>query len=387
MLALSWSVYFGFGLVSTSLAALITPIRRDLGLSYSEVGVILGAWQLVYIVVAYPAGLFVDTLGTRRAVALGVALVALSALGRSVATSFVTLFLAVAIFGVGGPIVSIGLPKVIASWFTGRPRALASGIYTTGSTSGNIASLALTNSLVLPLAGSWQMTCGLYGLFAGGIGASWWLLARDPLPLARHGSAPTLSFGAACRRVLTTRMVWLVVAVGFTGFMLGHGFRSWLPQILEFKGFTPAEAGFFAALPGVGSVIGSIVVTRVATRTGRKPAVMGCLAADATALLAIDRLTGPTLVGVLVLEGFCAGALLPLLLSILMDLREVGAEAMGAAAGIYFSVGEVGGFTGPSVMGLLKDLTGSFSAGMMVLAGVALVMLIPTSLLQVPRRR
>ncbi len=52
MLALAWSVYAGFGMISATLPALITPIRRDIPLTYGEAGMILGAWQLIYIPVS-----------------------------------------------------------------------------------------------------------------------------------------------------------------------------------------------------------------------------------------------------------------------------------------------------------------------------------------------
>ena len=110
MLALAWLVYSGFGIVSSSLPALITPIRGDLGLSYAEVGVLLGIWQLVYIVVAYPAGVLVDRVGTYRALGIGALLVATSGLMRAFAGDFTTLLLSVAVFGFGGPIISIGVP-------------------------------------------------------------------------------------------------------------------------------------------------------------------------------------------------------------------------------------------------------------------------------------
>ena len=379
MLALAWSVYFGFGVVSASLAALITPIRSDLSLSYAQAGLVFGAWQLVYIVVSYPAGLFVDRVGTRRALTLGALLVAASAYGRAIAIDFPTLFAAVALFGCGGPIVSIGLPKVVAGWFTGRPRAVASGIYTTGSTSGNVVALAATNALILPLLGSWRLTCTAYGVLATAIAVGWWLLARDPPPADGRGrhDGP-----GAWRTVVQTRAVWLVVVVGFTGFMIGHGFRNWLPQILESKGLSPADAGYLAALPGVSSIFGSILIARLAARVGRKPVVATLLLVVAASLLAVSVFDGPALVLILVVQGFCAGAILPLLLSMLMDLREVGASAMGTAAGMYFAFGEIGGFAGPALMGLLKDLTGAFTTGLVLLAGITLVMLLPTSLLR-----
>ena len=386
MLGLAWTVYFGFGVVSSSLAALITPIRADLELSYAEVGIVLGAWQLVYIVVAYPAGLFVDRVGTRRALLLGTLLIAASAFARAVADGFVGLFAAVALFGCGGPIVSIGLPKVVAGWFLGRPRALASGIYTTGSSSGGVVALAATNSLVLPLVGGWRATSATYGLLVLSIAVGWWLLARDA-PAPRRPAGAGAAGGGSWRTVLRTRAVWLVVVVGFTGFMIGHGFRNWLPQILESRGLSPAAAGYLAALPGLAGVCGSILVARLAARVGRKPVVAAMLAIITATLLLVASAPGPALAPILAVQGFCAGAILPLLLSMLMDLREVGAAAMGAAAGLYFSVGEIGGFVGPAVMGLLKDQTGSFTAGLTLLAAISAAMLLPTTLLREPGRR
>lgn len=386
MLALAWLVYSGFGIISSSLPALITPVRLDLQLTYSEVGILLGAWQLVYIVVSYPAGLFVDRVGTHRALALGALLVACSGLMRAFATDFTALFLSVAIFGVGGPIISIGVPKVIASWFSGRPRVTAAGIYITGSTTGSILALSTTNSLVLPVLGSWQATCAVYGSIVLGIALTWWLLARDPpKPVVRPGGPPPVSFSDACMTVVKTRAVWLVVIVGFTGFMINHGFRSWLPQILEFKGMSAADAGYLSALPGLASIAGSITTARMAARFPRKTVVATCLITVGASLVAVDLLTGLPLMLALAVQGFFAGGVGPVLLTILMDLREVGAGSMGAAAGIYFAVGEVGGFSGPSVMGILKDWTGGFTAGLLLLAAITIIMLLPTWMIRDPR--
>ena len=56
MLALLWLLYITFGLVSRSIFPLVTPILTDLGLSYSQMGLILGSWQLTYIFAALAAG-------------------------------------------------------------------------------------------------------------------------------------------------------------------------------------------------------------------------------------------------------------------------------------------------------------------------------------------
>ena len=52
---------------------------------------------------------------------------------------------------------------------------------------------------------------------------------------------------------------------------------------------------------------------------------------------------------------------------------------MGAAAGLFFSAGEFGGFLGPLLMGLMRDATGLLNPGFMMLGAVSvfLVILLP----------
>ena len=55
-----------------------------------------------------------------------------------------------------------------------------------------------------------------------------------------------------------------------------------------------------------------------------------------------------------------------------MDIPEVGSKYLGAAAGMFFCFAEIGGCTGPWIVGALVDMTGSFLAGMLFLAGLSL---------------
>ena len=65
-----YAVYFAFGVVALSIPPLVGEGRADLGLSRVAMGLALGAWQLVYLGSAPPAGRLVDRLGVRRAVAI-----------------------------------------------------------------------------------------------------------------------------------------------------------------------------------------------------------------------------------------------------------------------------------------------------------------------------
>ena len=97
-----WGTYFCFGLTIAGLAPLIEPITRDLGISHTAMGGVLGVWQLVYIAAAVPCGTLLDRIGTRRALFLGALIIAASGFLRGIADSALMLYLAVGLFGVGG---------------------------------------------------------------------------------------------------------------------------------------------------------------------------------------------------------------------------------------------------------------------------------------------
>lgn len=66
MLSLLCLLYVAFGLIARAVSPLVTPIVRDLRLSYTQMGFILGSWQLTYIVVSIIAGTMVDRWGVRK---------------------------------------------------------------------------------------------------------------------------------------------------------------------------------------------------------------------------------------------------------------------------------------------------------------------------------
>jgi nitrate/nitrite transporter NarK len=73
---------------------------------------------------------------------------------------------------------------------------------------------------------------------------------------------------------------------------------------------------------------------------------------------------------------------MPILTVTLMNMPEIGPERMGVIGGLFFSMGEIGGFTGPFMMGFLRDATNSFQAGMLFLTVVTWISVSFTSLLR-----
>ncbi len=136
VLASLWTLYASFGLVAGSLAPLLSHIRNDLNMSHAAMGAALGAWPFVYLAVSAVVGKVLDRVGVRVGLALGAALIGMSGLLRGAAQSGTGLWLAVAVFGLGGPFISIGAPKLVTQWFTSQERGLAVGVYSTAPSVG-----------------------------------------------------------------------------------------------------------------------------------------------------------------------------------------------------------------------------------------------------------
>ena len=65
----------------------------------------------------------------------------------------------------------------------------------------------------------------------------------------------------------------------------------------------------------------------------------------------------------------------------------LGGTAAAAGFGLINAVGNLGGFFGPSIMGALRDTTGSYTGGLLVLAGALVVEAVIVSSLRLPAER
>ena len=376
MLGGVWLIYLGFGLLSVAMAPLVDPISRDLGLSYTTMGAILGAWPLVYIVAAAPCGAFVDRVGLKWSLFLAVLVIAASGGLRAVAFDAATLFVAVGLFGIGGPLISIGAPKAIAQWFQGAERGLAMGVYITGPALGNMLALALTNSVLMPLTGgNWRQVLLIYSGFILATGLAWFLLGSHPINrvVERAGRHRETVAGqmAVFVRLLRLPSIQVILAISIGAFFFHHALSNWLPEILRTGGMTPDVAGIWSAVPTAIGIVGALLIPRLATPPRRFAILFGLsLCAGAGALMLLVAGT-PALVVAMILQGIGRGSLIAVLILVLMETRGVDARHTGAAVGLFFSAAEIGGVLGPLAIGAASDLTGGFDAGLWLLGAVS----------------
>lgn len=378
MLAGVWLVYLCFGMAVYSTAPLVGPIRGELELSLSAMGAVMGAWPLVYIAMAAPAGAVLDRFGVRRSLAVAMAVITISLTLRAASTNFVMLFVAVALFGIGGPLVSVGAPKLIASWFDSRERGIAIGVYSTGPTLGAVLVLSLTNSVLMPATGySWRLTLLALATLTATVGVIWFLIANHAS--ARGPGSDGSGRGslaeqlAVFRGLLELGAVRLVLGIAVGVFMFNHAFNNWLPEILRATGMDAVRAGFWASVPSLIGTAAALVLPRYAVEGRRAAMLIGAILIGALAAVVIAYADGALLVAGLCLQGVARGAMIPITMLTLMETREVDSKVMGAAGGLFFAAAETGGVMGPLMTGWLADTAYGFDAALVTLAGVCLV--------------
>ena len=377
-------IYFSFGLCIASMAPLVGEIRTDLNIGNGAIGAVLGAWQLTYIAAALPLGAMLDRTGVALGLLVSAVIMALSLFLRGAADSEVTLFLAVAMFGLGGPLISIGAPKLIALWFTGASRGMAMGIYMTGPALGGIAALSLANSVLLPATGSWRGVMWALAIFVLSAGVIWWFLSRQEEAKRRDGKVTGMSKGDSLRafaEIARLRTVQIVLLMSIGIFTLNHGLNNWLPEILRAKGLSGVDAGFWASIPTIVGVIGTLTIPRFATPERRIPIMFALFFAVLVATLLLHLMPGAGLITGLMLQGIARSSMMTVAILLLMEAPGVPPERAGMAGGMFFTVAEIGGVTDPLSIGIAADVSGGFTLPLLMCTGVAVALLVLLGLL------
>ncbi|HLY30058.1 MAG TPA: MFS transporter [Ktedonobacterales bacterium] len=158
-------------------------IRSDLGLSYTEAGILTALPTLLMGGTAWFSGLLAERIGGRAAVTVGLALLAFGAIMRAVLPDTPALFAFTIVLSLGIALAQTSTPTLIKGWFP-RQIGFASAIFTDGLIIGETISAGLTVPLMLWLLGkdAWTLTFIFWGVLAVGILFLWLWLA----PSARH---------------------------------------------------------------------------------------------------------------------------------------------------------------------------------------------------------
>ncbi|CAJ0792327.1 MFS transporter [Ralstonia holmesii] len=173
-------------------------------------------------------------------------------------------------------------------------------------------------------------------------------------------------------KVFSDPRVWMMSLIYFTFVMGQYGLTFWMPTLVKNAGVKDTfMVGVLSAIPYLCAAITMVLIGRSAdARRERRwhlvvPALMGAVG------FAVVATAGHNVVLSIVFLSLAAAGVLtcaPLFWSLPTAFLQGTAAAAGIAA--INSVGNLAGFVSPYMIGALKDMTGSTSAGMYALAGV-----------------
>lgn len=193
-----------------------------------------------------------------------------------------------------------------------------------------------------------------------------WLIATMDAERAGRAAQKRQSvwMGLSDPRVLTLALVYFGTSAGL--YTLG----IWAPQIIRQFGLSAQMIGFVNTIPPIAAVVAMVLWARHSDRTGERTwhVVCACVLAAAGLLFAGFSTTLLAVLAALALVNMGITSAKPPLWS--MPTLFLSGPAAAAGLAVINSVGNLGGFVGPYVIGWIKGETGSFLGGLAFVAGL-----------------
>jgi sugar phosphate permease len=363
-------------LTLSAIGLLLPLIREDLGISFTQAGLLSVAATLSYGLMQIPAGYLADRFGPGRPLFFGLfGWSAMCAAFGMVHAYWLALVMLLAAGGFRALLFAPGL-ALLAAWFPPERRATAMSLFMLGGFTGSIL-LALAGP---PLAARYGWRATFIGFAALGIGTAilYRALARErPRAQPQRQLAP-----AEVLRLARYPIMWVCSGLQFVRFTVVTAFIFWLPSLLVAdRGMSVQAAGLVMAMSSALTASSNTVGGYVSDRLRNPPLVIGGalgVLACTSALLAVVE-SVPLLLVVIAVNSvflqFYFGALF------VVPMETLGPRFAGSATGFANLFANIGGLTAAYALGVVKDHTGTFAWGFIgvsavCLAGVALAVLL-----------
>jgi CP family cyanate transporter-like MFS transporter len=250
-MALLWLAGIDLRLTLLAVPPVIPLIHRDLHLNESGIAALSNLPVLVLAGSSVFGALLTTRLGARRAMVVGLWVIALSSALRGVGPSVAMLFAATLVMGVGIAMIQPAFPSLARAWFGARS-ALGTGIWANGLLCGEAISASLTIPFILPLVGgswersfvAWSIPVGITALALG--------FVRDPDAGANRANGAWLPD-------FRDRRVWLLGIFQSAASMTYFGANTFLPDFLQATGQAGLVGASLAAL-NIGQLPASVAV-------------------------------------------------------------------------------------------------------------------------------
>ena len=369
-------------------------MQQELALSDKAWGLGLGMFFAGYFFFQVPSNMALQRVGARRWIATLMAIWGVISSAMVLVRGPQSLYAVRFLLGAAEAGFFPGVIFYLKNWFPAATRARTVARFMTaaplaGVVGGPISGALLGLHMKLGLAG-WQWMFLMEAIPAVVLGAvvlaylpdrpenaRWltenerdWLLER----LKREQATPIGGLDSSAFAFLTMGRVWLLAAVYFGLNNVSYGITLWLPKMIQsLSGVGNFTIGVMTAIPNVSAALAMVYVGLHSDRSGERrwhtalPAFVGA-AALVGAAYSSTIMPAIVLISVAVL---CVYSMMGPFWAMPTGFLPVAS----AAAGIAFinSIGNLGGFVGPYLIGLVRNSTGQFRGGLLLVSAALTV--------------
>jgi len=371
--------------------ALPGGMEADLGITSQMAGVASGIFFIGYLFLQIPGGRIAVNGSGKRFIAWSLVAWAIV----SVATGFVTheyqLLVLRFILGVSeGGMLPVVL-TMVSNWFPEKELGRANAFVMMFAPLGGMLTAPVSGAIIAAL--DWRWLFIIEGLLSLVVLAVWWFMISDRpeearwLPQAeREYLVKTLAAERAAKLaeapvskapvkdVFRNPGLMKLVILNFFYQTGDYGYTLWLPTILKgLTGGNMASVGFLAVLPFVATLAGIYVISLFSDRSGKRRLwvrfSLYCFAAALIASVVLREHVVAAYIALVICGFFLKAATSPFWS---MPGRIAAPEVAGSARGVINGLGNLGGFCGPYLVGVMIYLYGQ-NVAVCALAGSLLI--------------
>ncbi|QCR38305.1 4-hydroxyphenylacetate permease [Nissabacter sp. SGAir0207] len=366
---------------------------KDLGLTSTMFGLAATLFYVTYVICGIPSNIMLGIVGARRWIASIMVLWGIASTCTLFATSPQTLYALRMLVGIAEAGFLPGVLLYLTWWFPAHYRARANALFmiampVTMMVGSLLSGYILAMDGLLNLKG-WQWLFLLEGLPSVLLGVMTWFFLDDKPAQARWLSAeekgalqgmlereraaapPTATARPLWRQVLTP-VVLLYTLAYFCLTNTLSAINIWTPQILKSfnAGSSDIMIGLLAAIPQFCTILAMVWWSRRSDRLRERKqhTLLPYLFAAAGWLLA--SATAHPLVQLLGIVMASAGAFTAMAIFWTTPDQVISFTARAVALAVINAIGNVGSAVSPLMIGILRDATGSFNAGLWFVAGL-----------------
>jgi sugar phosphate permease len=368
-------------------------VAQELGLSASDMGLLLSSFSLAYAFSQLPVGMLLDRFGARLMLGLGMFVWSLAQLGGGLVSSLRQFIFARVLLGLGeAPQFPAGA-KVISEWFAKHERGGPTGLFVASSTVAPMIAPPLLTALMLGFG--WRSMFVIMGVLGIAVAIGWYAVYRNRNDIALTQAETAYLAGgdademqqrgmsiAEWRSLFGHRTTWGMI-FGFMGVIyMVWLYLTWLPAYLEHeRHLSIAKAGWVVSIPYLFGTFGMVSTGYIADwlmRRGMKPitsrkwpicvGLLGAAAFTVPAAYTPSTAWAVTYISAAMFFVNLASGGAWALASVAAPRRLVGSLGSMQNFGGYF-----GGSFAPLVTGIVVDRTHSFVNALLISAVVAVI--------------